>query len=174
MSTEHSLAVETATTLSIEELLDCSFGSAALGIEEIQIPKSTGCDIEILRAYTNWRPTMPYFGKIIAVLKYKGRIFQVYFHVWKEHQTAILANQITEIEELVPKSVLGHSYLDKIPTDFGKKAAWLHTPDSELDEESLALRSVTKVLKAYSVNHQLCKKFRQAYVTVCKGNLQKE
>ena len=101
MSTEQSLEVETATTLSIEELLDCNFASAALGIEEIQIPKNASCDIEILRAYTNWRPTMPYFGKIIAILKYKGRIFQVYFHVWKEHQTASLANRISGVGESV-------------------------------------------------------------------------
>ena len=163
MSTEQSFEVETATTLSIEELLDCSFASAALGIEEIQIPKNASCDIEILRAYTNWRPTMPYFGKIIAILKYKGRIFQVYFHVWKEHQTASLANRITEVEELIPKSALGHVFLDKIPTGFGRKAVWLHTPASKLDEESLALRSAAKALKTYSITNQLCKKFKRAY-----------
>lgn len=159
---QHS-TVDTVTVPNVEKLIDYRFASAALGIEEIQIPQRPTHGIEILKAYTNWRPQMPYFGKIVAILKYKGRLFSVRFHVWEEHQTANLANRITEIDELVPKIAMGHVYLDNTPTDFGQKAVWLRTPDSELDEDSLALRSVAKALKAYSVSNQMRKKFKRIY-----------
>lgn len=146
---------------NIERLIATQYPDHYLGMQQIQVPQNEGQSIEILKAYLGWEPRKLYFGQIIAILKYKNRLFKVRFHVWKESQPAAFANHMTEIEELVSKTCMDQLYLEAIPTDFGRKACWLNTPDSQLDEESLALRSVSKALKAYSVSKQLCKKLRE-------------
>lgn len=42
-------------------------------------------------------------------------------------------------------------------------AGWTATPDSALDEESLALRTLAKAMRRYSVDNKLCKKFKKRY-----------
>lgn len=148
-------------SVDIERLIASQYPDNYLGMQQIQIPQDGGQSIEILKAYLGWEPRKLCFGQIIAILKYKNRLFKVRFHVWREFQPTALANRMTEIEELVSKTRMDDLYLEAIPTDFGHKAFWLNTPDSQLDEESLALRSVSKALKAYSVSKQLCKKLRK-------------
>lgn len=161
MECKHISTAKIQEGVDIERLTATQYPDNYLGMQQIQVPQNEGQSIEILKAYLGWKPGKPCFGQIIAILKYKNRLFKVRFHVWKESQPAALANHMTEIEELVPKTCMDQLYLEAIPTDFGHKAFWLNTPDSQLDEESLALRSVSKALKAYSVSKQLCKKLRE-------------
>ena len=147
--------------VNVETLVASRYCDNYLGLQNIQVFDSTDPNIKIVKAYLGWTPTHPYFGQILAILKYGTRFFVARFHVWENHQPASLVNRMTEIEELVPKAYMGIDSLEAIPTDFGRKAFWLYTPNSELDEESLALRSVARELKRYSVDHQLCRKFRK-------------
>lgn len=161
MECKHISTAKTQEGVDIDRLTATQYPDNYLGMQQIQVPQNEGQSIEILKAYLGWEPRKLYFGQIIALLKYKNRLFKVRFHVWKESQPVTLANHMAEIDELVPKTRMDQLYLEAIPTDFGHKALWLNTPDSQLDEESLALRSVSKVLKAYSVSKQLCKKLRE-------------
>ena len=148
--------------VGIREMIDEGFPENYLGMQPIQVPGTVGQRFEILKAYLGRNPGKYYFGKILAVLCYNDtRYFKVIFHVWRPHQVSALANRMTSISELVSSTHLGCSYLETIETDFGKKAFWLYTPDSELDAESLELRTVARELKAYSVKNQLCKEFRK-------------
>lgn len=149
---------------NISELVDTYFPEDYLGMKSIPVSGKVGQRFEILKAYLGKNPGRNYFGKILAVLRYnETRYFKVIFHVWRPHQVSSLANRMTVICELVAQPHLGYSesYLESVETEFGKKAFWLYTPDSELDDESLELRAVAKELKAYSVKNQLCKEFRK-------------
>lgn len=149
---------------SMEELIEARYTDDYLGMQPIRIPGFVRPDITILKSYLGRSPQALYFGKILAILKYRdARYFAATFHVWRAHQNAGLANRMTEIAELIPREYMGSYVLDPVDTNFGMKAFWLYTPQSELDEESLALRAVARHLKNYSVSNQLCKKFRNTY-----------
>lgn len=149
--------------LTIGNLIDAYYGEIYFGMESIPVCGVLPCGIEILRAYLGKDNTdQPGFGEIYTILRYDDRYFVMLYHVWEPHQKPHMANRMTELHELKLR-FKPFPRLEKDATDFGLRAFWQHTPNPELDDESKALRDVAKVLKQYSVNQKLCKKFRTKY-----------
>ena len=88
-------------SVDIERLIASQYPDNYLGMQQIQIPQDGGQSIEILKAYLGWEPRKLCFGQIIAILKYKNRLFKVRFHVWREFQPAALANRMTDRKSVV-------------------------------------------------------------------------
>lgn len=140
-------------------LVEKTFSDSYLGAERLPEIRTDNPNIEIAKAYLCNNPAQPYFGKILAILEYQDEYYMLYFHIWRERQSPTEANRMTNLYRLVSNQKL--NILEREETSFGLKAFWLHTPDSELDPDSLALRSVAKALKQYSVNNRLCAKFKK-------------
>lgn len=139
-----------------------------MDMTEIKIPNPADSKIEILAAYLGQNPAKHFFGKIIAILQCNSRAFRLVFHVYEPHQKPYMANRMTTIQEIVPKTynvagqeITWHQYDD---TDFAHKAFWMYTSTESLDDDGKALRQIAKALTRYSVDNQLCKKFRKAAI----------
>lgn len=154
----------------IQDLIDRRFTESYLGMERIAATGKITDDTEILKAYLGVLPDRPYFGDILAVMRHGGRFFVLVFHVWRPGQKASDANRLSEIQELHVESRAGLDFLDRVDTDFGLKAFWLHTPDSCLDADALVLRTMAKTLKQYSVDNKLCAGFRKRNAASMKSH----
>lgn len=153
----------------IRDLIERRFTENYLGMERIAAVKKITDKTEILKAYLGVLPDRPYFGNILAVIRHGGRFFVLVFHVWQPRQKASDANRLSEIQELRMESRAGLDFLDRADTDFGLRAFWLHTPDSDLDADALVLRAVAKTLKQYSVGNKLCAGFRKRNAATIKS-----
>ena len=153
----------------IQDLSDRRFTENYLGMERIDAATKITDETEILKAYLGVLPDRPYFGDILAVMRHGGRFFVLVFHVWRPGQKASDANRLSEIQELRVESHAGLDFLDRADTDFGLRAFWLHTPDSDLDADALVLRAVAKALKRYSVGNKLCARFRKRNAVAVKS-----
>lgn len=153
----------------LQDLIDQRFTESYLGMERIAAVKQITDKTEILKAYLGVLPDRPYFGDILAVMRHGGRFFVLVFHVWQPGQKASDANRLSEIQELRVERHAGLDFLDRTDTDFGLKAFWLHTPDSDLDTDALVLRAVAKTLKQYSVGNKLCAGFRKRNAATVKS-----
>lgn len=153
----------------IRDLIERRFTEGCLGMERIAATGKITDDTEILKAYLGVLPDKPYFGNILAVIRHGGRFFVLVFHVWQPRQKASDANRLSEIQELRVEKCAGLDFLDRVDTDFGLRAFWLHTPDSDLDTDALVLRAVAKALKQYSVNNKLCARFRKKNAAAIKS-----
>ena len=95
------------------------------------------------------------------------RWFRVRFNVWKPRQDRSLANRLYDIEELSIASYQAGGetvyYLQPSSTDFGRRAFWMYTPDSEVGEDGRLLRTLARAMKRYSVDNKLCRRFRSKY-----------
>lgn len=83
MECKHISTAKIQEGVDIERLTATQYPDNYLGMQQIQVPQDEGQSIEILKAYLGWEPGKLYFGQIIALLKYKNRLFKVWFHVWK-------------------------------------------------------------------------------------------
>ena len=146
----------------VDDFMKTRYANGRGGLQEISILRDVHPDTRIIKAYLGQCKDQPYFGQIITVFSYKDRVFVMRFHVWKPHQPPSMANRMSEISEFKVKTYHGFDVIEQADTDFGLKAFWLYTPDSELDEDDLVLRAIAKALKKYSVDNHLCKKFRTA------------
>lgn len=147
--------------MSIPGLIEQQFGEGYLGMEDVPAAKMVDSKTEILKAFLGRNPDKPYFGSILTVVRHGSRFFVLVFHVWRAGQSPAEANRLSEIQELHAREYLGVEFLERADADFGLRAFWSHTPDSDLDAHALALRTVAGVLKQYSVSHQLCARFRR-------------
>ena len=148
------MPVTTNPAATVAELL----GDSYLGSVKLPEIETGHPEMRIVRTYLCNKPDMPYFGKMLAVLEYRDRCYMLYFHVWRDGQKPSNANRMTDISELEAdpsgKAIRLHE------TDFALKAFWLHTPDTGLDPDALALRAAGKALKKFSVANRLCKRFK--------------
>ena len=147
--------------MSIPGLIEQQFGEGYLGMEDVPVARMVDSKTEILKAFLGRNPDKPYLGSILTVVRHDSRFFVLIYHVWRAGQKPAEANRLLEIQELNVREYLGIEFLERVNTDFGLRAFWLHTPDSDLDAHALALRTVAGVLKQYSVSHQLCARFRR-------------
>lgn len=151
--------------MSIPDLIEQRFGKSYLGMEEIPIAGRVDVETEILKAYLGKGPGCPFFGDILVVIRCEERFFELHYHVWRAKQRPADANRLSEIQEFRVGEFQGLKFLERVDTDFGRRAFWLYTPACCLDDDALALRAVARVLKQYSVSHQLCAHFRRKYKT---------
>ena len=151
------------------ELADRRYMSDYVGMREIPVSGEVFRNTHILKAYLGETPGMPHFGQIVAVFTHGTDTYALYFHVWKPHQPASMANRPTEIHRLTIRTAWQcHELLELTDTGFGSMAFWTPTPDSALkDEASLAVRAVMTRLKNYSIKNQLCRNFRRKYGRRC-------
>lgn len=131
----------------IQDLIDRRFTESYLDMERIAAVKKITDETEILKAYLGVLPDRPYFGDILAVMRHSGRFFVLVFRVWRPGQKASDANRLSEIQELRVESRADLNFLNRADTDFGLRAFWSHTPDSDLDTDALVLRAVARALK---------------------------
>ena len=120
-----------------------------------------GKETEILKAYLGKGPGCPFFGDILVVIRCEERFFELHYRVWRAKQRPADANRLSEIQEFRVGEFQGLKFLERVDTDFGRRAFWLYTPACCLDDDALTLRAVAKVLKQYSVSNQLCARFRR-------------
>lgn len=117
--------------------------------------------------------TSPFYGKIIGFFTADNREFKFYYNVHQPKSIyACLSNKMNNIEELVTTNFHGMVFKNTRPTDFAKKAFWLHTPDDMLedDTDSFALRKVMRNITTYSRKHDLCRQFRKTDAAALKCN----
>lgn len=153
----------------LQNLIDLRFTENYLDMEGIAATGKITDETAILKAYLGVLPDRPYFGDILAVMRHGDRFFVLVFHVWRPGQKASDANHLSEIQELRVEKCAGLDFLDRVDTDFGLRAFWLHTPDSDLDADALVLRAVAKTLKRYSVDNKLCARFRKENAATIKS-----
>lgn len=149
--------------MSILDLIEQRFGGNYLSMEAIPVVGKADDRTEILKAYLGKGPGCPFFGDILVVIRCEERFFELHYRVWRAKQRAADANRLSEIQEFRVGEFQGLKFLERVDTDFGRRAFWLYTPDSWLDSDALALRAVASVLKQYSVSHQLCAHFRKEH-----------
>jgi len=131
-------------------------GTLKLNNHEITIPDG----IQLKSIHMGINPSMPWYGHIMAIIECAGHIYECRFRVHIPGQSANMANQMTEIQEIKSYNALFPHYIRQ-DTDFGHKAFWQKTPDSTLTGDDLLLRQLMRALKHYSVKNQLCKKLRR-------------
>lgn len=151
--------------MPILDLIEERFGVSYFGMESIPVVGIVNSQAEILKAYLGKGPGCPFFGDILVVIRCEERFFELHYRVWRAKQRAADANRLSEIQEFRVGEFQGLKFLERVDTDFGRRAFWLYTPDSWLDSDALALRAVASVLKEYSVSHQLCAHFRKEHKT---------
>lgn len=153
--------------MDIETLLRKTYSEDRPGLTAINPPQPENPDVSILYAHLGEIPGVPFFGDIIAVVRCKtvsgNRYFELRFHIWKPKQAAVMANKITDVREIAIAAAGRSEYLVRNNSNFGIKATWLYTPNSELDLDSRMLRSAAAALKRYSVDNELRQKFRSRY-----------
>ena len=149
---------------TIHQLVAERYPDGHLGMETVPVSGDAGHGASVIRTFLGTDPAGPFYGVMIAVLRHGDRYFLLTYHVWSPHQRPCDANRLSDLSELVVQRYgeLDCAFLGTTGADFGRKAFLQATPDSELknDEPSLALRSVAKMLKSYSVDNRLCRKFR--------------
>lgn len=149
--------------MPILDLIEERFGVSYFGMESIPVVGIVNSQAEILKAYLGKDPGCPFFGDILVVIRCEERFFELHYHVWRAKQRPADANRLSEIQEFRVGEFQGLKFLERVDTDFGRRAFWMYTPDSCLDTDALALRAVGKVLKRYSVENNLCARFRKKY-----------
>ena len=149
--------------MPILDLIEERFGVSYFGMEEIPIAGRVDAETEILKAYLGGDPGCPFFGNILVVIRCEKRFFELHYHVWRAKQKPADANRLSQIQEFRVGEFQGLKFLERVDTDFGRRAFWLYTPAYCLDDDALALRAVASVLKQYSVSHQLCAHFRKEH-----------
>ena len=149
---------------TIHRLVAERYPDGHLGMATVPVSGDAGHGMSVVRTFLGADPAGPFYGVMIAVLRHGDRYFLLTYHVWSPHQRPCDANRLSDLSELTVQRYgeIGFEGLVSVGTDFGLKAFWQATPDSELkdDEPSLALRSVARMLKSYSVSNHLCRKFR--------------
>ena len=147
--------------MPILDLIEERFGVSYFGMESIPVVGIVNSQAEILKAYLGKDPGCPFFGDILVVIRCEERFFELHYHVWRAKQRPADANRLSEIQEFRVGEFQGLKFLERVDTDFGRRAFWLYTPACCLDDDALTLRAVAKVLKQYSVSNQLCARFRR-------------
>lgn len=160
---------------TLKELIDETYGPGAElpGMSRIKLPATGQTELDEAYAFLGETPDAHVsFGKIMAAFPCcpegeETRWFRVRFNVWKPRQDRSLANRLYDIEELSIASYQAGGetvyYLQPSSTDFGRRAFWMYTPDSEVGEDGRLLRTLARAMKRYSVDNKLCRRFRSKY-----------
>lgn len=114
-------------------------------------------------------PESMQYGDMLGGFLYKpeGRIFTFRYHIHKPKQKyANLSNRMTDLAEIVKKTynVYGKDITlqEEMPTTFGQRAFWLHTPMSALEsDDEKHLRQIMTNITQYSREQEFCRRLQK-------------
>lgn len=114
-------------------------------------------------------PESMQYGDMLGGFLYKpeGRIFTFRYHIHKPKQKyANLSNRMTDLAEIVKKTYNFHgkdiTLQEEMPTTFGQRAFWLHTPMSALEsDDEKHLRQIMTSITQYSREQEFCRRLQK-------------
>ena len=114
-------------------------------------------------------PESMQYGDMLGGFLYKpeGRIFTFRYHIHKPKQKyANLSNRMTDLAEIVKKTYNFYgkdiTLQEEMPTTFGQRAFWLHTPMSALEsDDEKHLRQIMTNITQYSREQEFCRRLQK-------------
>lgn len=130
-------------------------------MEEIMDDLSTG-EIRMLYAFIALNPKSSQYGDMLGAFSYKDTVCVFRFHVHRPKQKfPSLSNRMTDCRMIYTKERFGLVHYEEDENCPYLKAFWQNTPDSRLDENSLAIRQFVENITDYSRRKDFCGQLRK-------------
>ena len=126
-------------------------------MEEIMDDLSTD-KVKVLYAFIALNPKSSQYGDMLGAFAYKDIVCVFRFHVHRPKQKhPSLSNHMVNCSTVEAKTVRGITFYEDYQTECpGIKAFWKNTPDSCLDDDSLAIRQFERRIIEYSRRKNFC------------------